>query len=235
MEFKKAKSCLESAVYLLQDELEQRDLAENPELFETLSTLGKVCFELGEVEQAVEYFDKATQVLEKKYNGVETNMEFARSYRDRAYVYESLGEYKKSLSFYEQDLCVKLAVFGEKPPGIYIVESFNGIARAYRKMNNLDQAIIFFKKALEIIEEVGKTRLASHYCIILVNLLSVYSENGDIDKAFDGYRDLFETVAKLFGNGVLHPYLASSLGRIRASCDALQAIVIYERTAAWQK
>lgn len=233
-ELEKAKSCLESVFCRVEDELERGNLNEIPGLFETLSVLGNICLELGEVQQAVGYLDKAAQVLQVKYNGVTTNIEFARSYRDRGNAYALLGEYKKSLSFHQQDLSTKIAVYGEKSPAIDIAISFNGIARAYQQMKNIDQAIVYYEKSLEIIKEVGITRVTSYYCVALNNLLSAYAEHGDLQKAIDRYKELFETLTSLFGAGVLHPYLASSLSNLASAYhdveDYKQAASLYEQS-----
>ncbi|XP_028405348.1 uncharacterized protein LOC114527844 [Dendronephthya gigantea] len=232
MEFEEAQSCLEGIVSQLEDDLGKEDIVETPGLFETLSVLGNVCLELGEVAKAVEYLDKAAQILEVKYKGFTANMEFAKSYSDRGNAYDSLGEYEKSLSCYQQDLSIKTAVFGENSPGIEI--SFSGIARAYQRMKDLEQAIYFYEKALKVFQEIDKTRVPSRYCVILNNLLSAYAEHGDIDKALDTYNELFEIITTLFGTGVIHPYLAASLTNLASahhdSDDYKHATALYEQS-----
>ena len=240
LDMEKAKSCLEVAISEIEKETSNGTFTGDPGFFEKLSKLGRVYSQLGNEQNALYYYEKAARFLEAKYDGeIVANLEFAESFSDRGRVYSLIGEHEKALEFLHRSLSTKLMIYGENSPAIDVVSSLQGIASAHIVKGDILQGRVFYEKAMEMINEIGKTRVPTYYCTTLNSLVPLYTLQGDIQKASEKYDELFRTLSALYGTGVVHPYLASSLSNLalahHGAGDSEKAATLYEHALSIQR
>jgi tetratricopeptide (TPR) repeat protein len=139
-----------------------------------LGELGVISYYSGELEKALEYYEKALELDE----GLGIKEGIAKDLGNIGIVYRIRGELDKALEYFEKVLELDEEL-GRKE-GIAI--QFGNIGIIYRIKGELDKALEYYEKALELDEEVGrKEGIAADFG----NIGSVYSTKGELDKALE--------------------------------------------------
>ncbi len=162
------------------------------------------------------------------------NLNYAYALSNLASLYQNIGDYKKSLSLYEQALEINKYNLGENH--LDYATALNNIASIYKNMGNYDQALYLFEKALVITEN----NLCEHhpdYATLLNNIASIYENIGDYDQALD----LFNKALKIFKNifGENNSDYATALEHIASLYDDVeeydQSLPLYQKALTIRK
>ncbi|NQE04972.1 Photosystem I assembly protein Ycf3 [ANME-1 cluster archaeon GoMg1] len=135
----------------------------------------------GELEKALEYFEKALELDEEL--GIKEGM--APDYGNIGNVYQNEGELEKALEYYEKAL--KL----HKELGIKegMTADYGNIGNVHGIKGELDKAMKCFETALKLDEELGiKEGMATDYG----NIGIIYFTKGELDKALEYYEKALE-------------------------------------------
>ncbi len=151
-----------------------------------LSDLGLICYYLGELDKALEYFTKALKLnteLERK-GGI------AQNYLNIGNVYSIKGELDKALDYYNKALKINEELGRkEEIAGCYV-----NIGNVYRIKDKLDKALDYYNKALKINEELGRKGLTA---TIYRNIGVIYGIKGELDKALNYFLKALKIDEKL--------------------------------------
>lgn len=228
-EFEKARACLEPEIdHLAVEQLGvKEDLSRVSKLFDTLLKLGNVCLAQGDIQGAVNNFDKATQLESLYGEHDERQPYFYMLLTNLGRAYYSIGEYKKALSLHEKALSLKEEA-GETSV-FSITESVNGIAVAYMGLENYEKAAFHFNKSLDLVRRSGgSAAVSSAYTLPLINMMSADAMLGNLDKVKESYREVSRIFPSLYGVGVFHPHMASALTNLATAYKQVEA---YEEAA----
>ena len=194
-EYPKAKQYYEKVLEQHQD---------NPFLHRAYHGLGLVNKELGELNKAVTYYNKALDMNQIP------DSHTAKSYHELGVTYKMLGDFERSKRFYEKGLEIREAIYQSQHREI--AESYDGLAWVYETLGDFEQAISYYQKGLDMFRQVFNENhplTAKSYN----NLATVYSTQGDNKKAIEYYEKALQIDKLVLGD--FHPdtaFVYSSLG-----------------------
>ncbi len=158
------------------------------------SQLGYIQYDLGDMDSSLHYFHKAISFLHTDHP------DYFDIYSGLATVYFFKGDNIRSYEFALRSL--KVAELSGKPN--LIAKSYGSIGVALKEQLKLDDALVFFKKALEIAE---KNKLVGPTYMALTNIGNIYSDKFtkaksryDVETALSYYLQAKEIVMELTEN-----------------------------------
>ena len=113
------------------------------------NALGCLKVELGNYEQAICYFEKGLQFVEKTSSP--DKLPVISLYNNLGGVYTSMKQSSKALSFYEKGLTIAEKFFHSNHPNLAFF--YNNIGEVYKNIGEYSKAFSYYKKSLEIREK----------------------------------------------------------------------------------
>ena len=171
------------------------------------ASLGVIKNDQGQHVQALSYYDKALEILQKALPPNHPSL--ATSYNNIAGVYDNMGEYSKALSYYDKALEIRQKALPPNHPDL--ASSYNNIGLVYDNMGEYSKALSYYDKALEILQKAlppNHPDLATSYN----NIAGVYYNMGEYSKALSYYDKALEIRQKALPTN--HPDLATSYNNI---------------------
>jgi len=142
-----------------------------------LGNLGLAYSHLGQVEQAIEFFQQALlisrEIGNRRGEGADLG-NLGSAYRD-------LGQVEQAIEFYQQALLISREIGNRRGEGA----DLGNLGLAYSDLGQMDKAIEFYEQALLIAREIGDRRGEG---ADLGNLGLAYSNLGQVDKAIEFYQ-----------------------------------------------
>jgi tetratricopeptide (TPR) repeat protein len=145
------------------------------------------------------------------------------SYIDDAYLLNELaisirdlGDYRKTIVYYEQALAILKTVYGEKHPDV--ADSLDNIGSTWEAFGDYRRAIDYYEQALVIFKEVygeKHSRIADG----LNKLGLAWNALGDSKKAIDYYEQALSIDREVYGE--THPDIAIDLNNLGSAWEAL--------------
>jgi len=164
-----------------------------------LGELGVISYYSGELEKALEYYEKALKLEEE----LEIKEGIAAILGNIGIVYSTRGELDKALEYYEKAL--KLHEELGKKKGI--AKQLGNIGVVYKTKGELNKALEYYEKALKLNEELGiKEGVAAD----LGNIGVVYGIKRELDKAVE----YFEKALKLNEELGIKEMMAADFGNM---------------------
>lgn len=161
--------------------LEANNNGNTKQVFDAYRTIGYVFEENSHLQEALEAYQKALDLADKKL----TDTEKYKIYNDWAILNKKMGHYAIAYDYHWQT--IKIA---EKIANWEVAESgYNGLGTMYAMMGNTEKAILHYNKSIEAAEKWGNTM-----GIILTkeNIVSIYLKSKNhpvalqnVEKAFD--------------------------------------------------
>lgn len=187
----------------------------------------------GELEKAIEYYEKALRINEKVLG--KEHSEIATNLNNIGAVYNDKGEYDMALEYYGMALLIREKVFGREHP--VIATSYNNLGFVYGNKGEYDMALEYHEKALRIEEKllgIDHLSTATSYN----NIGCIYDAKGDFNKALSFFKKALEVREKRLGFN--HPDTAQVYNNIglvysekgdnnKAGYYYRKAIEIYEK------
>ncbi len=139
-----------------------------------LGELGLIFYNLGELDTALEYYEKALKLNEElgRKEGIAVQL------GNMGIIYEVKGELDNALEYHEKAL--KLDEELGRKEGI--AKDLGNIGLAYQDKGELDKALEYYEKALKLDEELGiKKGIAAG----LGNIGRIYKIKGELNKALE--------------------------------------------------
>jgi tetratricopeptide (TPR) repeat protein len=195
----------------IEDSLEDK---EGKEAGYVYNNIGSVYDSKGDLDKALEYYEKALDICEKVLST--EHPDTALSYNNIGYVYNSKGDLDNALEYFEKakDICEK--VLGLEHP--YTAASYNNIGGVYYSKGEYDKALEYYEKSKDIEEKVlGKEHpyTATSYH----NIGTVYFKNEDYETALDYFTKALKIRFEKLGAN--HPNTQSTWKWIQATRSCL--------------
>jgi tetratricopeptide (TPR) repeat protein len=184
-----------------------------------LESLGLAYTDLGQVEKAIQYYEKALAIAqemgERKREGTNVgSLGLAYWYLDQA---------EKAIQYYEKALAIAQEIGDRRNEGVWL----GNLGIAYSSLGQFEKAIEYYRKALDIDQEIGSRRGEGTN---LGNLGIAYSSLGRFEKAIEYYQkalDIDQEIGNRRGEG-------TNLGNLGNAYDDLgqveKAIQYYEKS-----
>ncbi|WP_051203238.1 KGGVGR-motif variant AAA ATPase [Hugenholtzia roseola] len=213
--------------------------------------LGDIESSFGNLEQALQFFEKCNNLMKELYEAYPSNANFknglAISYEKLGETQASLGNLGQALEFFEKDMELSKELYESYPSN---VDYKNGLATSYSKLGetqaslgNLEQALQFFEKRYQLSKELSasypsnvgfKNGLAISY----ERLGSTQASLGNLERALEFFEKQYQLSKELsdsypsnvgFKNGLANSY--GQLGGVYTSLGNLEkALEIYLQT-----
>jgi len=190
-------------------------------LANNLSTIYKA---LGQLDRALEYQLKATEIYEKVLD--KDHPLIATAYNNLSLIYKALGQLDKALEFQQKAVAIREKVLAADHPDL--AGSYNNLSQIYQALGQLDQALAFQKKAVKIWEAVlepNHPNLAAAYN----NLSLIYQALRQLDRALEYQLKATEIFEKILSPD--HPDLATSYNNL---CNIYYALSQLDRALEFQ-
>nr|MDJ0577773.1 CHAT domain-containing protein [Xenococcaceae cyanobacterium MO_234.B1] len=143
----------------------------------TLHNIGAVYDDLGEKQQALDYYQQALPLS----RGVGDRPQEATTLNNIGKVYSALGEKQQALDYYQQALPLRRSVGDRAGEAI----TLHNIGAVYDDLGEKQQALDYYQQALPLSRGVGDR---SQEARILNNTGGVYSALGEKQQALDYYQ-----------------------------------------------
>jgi tetratricopeptide (TPR) repeat protein len=154
----------------------------------TLVNLGLVYANLGEVHQAIGYYEQALEVMRQhKYRREE-----GTALNDLGMAYADLGDKSAAINYYEQALAIRQEVSDQQG----VASTLNNLGRLYADLGDEHRAMRFYEQALVIRKKREDRRGVG---VILNNMAMAYSNLGDISNAIEHHEQAL-TAAREIGD-----------------------------------
>lgn len=199
-----------------------------------LVNIGNVDYFKGNYETALEYYEKASDLLERPCGGSDQGSVApadlplaARISNDMGVVYLKLGRFDRALELITRGLELRSRHFGPEHPAT--ASSYNNLGNLYLDMEEYEKALEYFGRALKIRRACYG---ASHpYTMTTVNDIGdVYLELGEYEKALENYRKALKI--RLKSLGARHPAVATcfnNLGLVHSNLGEYEEALVCHR------
>ena len=165
-------------------------------------------------------FRRLLPIYQSEFIPAQTDLN-ATTYNDIAGVFESQGDYKEALLWYQMAMAIREKGLGKEHPDTAAI--YNNIAGVYCSQGDYPKALEWRQKALTIDEKVlGKEHPST--ATTYNNIAFIYSRQGDYQKALEWYQKALTIEEKVLGKE--HPSTAISYNNIA---------FIYSRQGDYQK
>ena len=144
--------------------------------------LGRVHQDLGDLEQAKQYYERALTIYLKKLGP--DHLDVAMCHNNLGIVHQHLGDLEQAKQYYERALTIRLKKLG--PDHLDVATCHNNLGTVHQDLGDLEQAKQYYERALTIrLKKLGPDHLDVAMCHN--NLGVVYRVLGDLEQAKQYY------------------------------------------------
>ena len=185
-----------------------------------LLTLGSFLIQMGDFKKAESYYIRLLRETSPS-----NFLQRATIYNQLGLLYQEKCDYETALEQYEK----ALEIFSPYPKLDKCILStvYDNIATVYGYLGQFDQALIYYKKTLDVKEEIDDN-LSLGICYS--NIAVIYHQLGDYENATANHRKSLETLNSLPS---YHPSLAGAYGNLgstfRSINDSEKALEMYKK------
>ncbi|KAI8500002.1 hypothetical protein Bbelb_223190 [Branchiostoma belcheri] len=159
---------------------------------------------------------------------------------DSKMLFSDLGDQRKAISYHEQALKIRKAIYGETTPHPDIATSLNNIGNCWSHLGDQRKAISYYEQSLKMrIAIYGETTQHPDIAGSLNNIGNRWSDLGDQRKAISYHEQSLKIRKAIYGETTPHPDIAGSLHNI-GNCwsdlgDHRKAISYHEQSLKIRK
>jgi len=184
-----------------------------------LGTVGLSHLRLGEVQQAIGYFEQALVVLceigDRRAEGA--------TFGNLGLAYADLGEVRKAIGYHEQALVISRETGDRQGEG----SDLGNLGTAYARLGEVEKAIGYFEQQLVIAREIGDRRGEGN---ALGSLGLAYADLGEVRKAI-GYYEQALVISRETGDRQGEGNALGNLGSAYRNLGEVQKAIGYHEQA----
>ncbi len=218
--------------------------------------LGDTHSALGDLQKAMEFFEKYNELTKELYEANPQNVSFknslAISYSKLGDTHRALGDLQKALEFYQERSRLGKELYEANPQNVSfkngLAISYSTLGDTHRALGDLQKAVEFFAKYNELTKELYEANpqnvsFKNSLAISYSKLGDTHRALGDLQKALEFYqersrlgKELYEANPQnvSFKNGLAIAY--SKLGETHSALGNLQkALEFFEKDAQLSK
>ncbi len=184
-----------------------------------LNHLGLAYRALGEVQQAIPYYEQALAIVRE----IENRSGEAALLGSLGNAYRDLGDVQQAIPYFEQALVISHEIGDKMLEG----QVLGNLGNAYANLGEVQQAISYYEQSLAIAREIGDKADEGRH---LGNLGIAYSDLGEIPKAI-GYYEQGLAIARAIGDKMSEGYRLNSLGAAYENLGEYDRAMSYFRPA----
>jgi tetratricopeptide (TPR) repeat protein len=145
---------------------------------ELLNNIGLVYYDLGDVEQAIGYFERSLDLSKE----IGDRHGEGQTLGNLGNAWITLGDPRRAIEYYEQDLAIAHETADRRGEAM----SLGNLGAAWASLNDARRAIDYYEQDLAIAREVGDRRGEA---MVLGNLGVAWNTLGDVRKAVEIHRE----------------------------------------------
>ncbi|MBE9542279.1 MAG: tetratricopeptide repeat protein, partial [Proteobacteria bacterium] len=205
---------------LPEDHFNDTSLLDNPQSHSVvLGNLGLAYSHLGQVEKAIEYYQKAL-VISKEIGDRRGE---GNRLGNLGIAYSDLGQVEKAIEYYEQALVIAKEIGDRRGEG----NALGNLGNAYSHLGQVEKAIEYYELVLVISKEIGDRRGEGAG---LGNLGLAYIDLGQVEKAIDYYEQAL-VIAKEIGDRRNEGYQFMNLGYAYSVLEQIEKAIDFYKQA----
>jgi len=201
--------------------------SDNIKVTECVSILADVCEDMGDYNEALEYYNEALTKKERYFG--KYHLFVATTLNNLAHCYSKLGRYKEAIQNYERVLPINIKTYGEEHGNVAVV--LNNIGSAYGNIKEYKKGMKLIERALAIdLKYYGESH--SSVATRLNNLGAIYKKMKEPEKAIEYMEKAMKIDVQNYGED--HFEIATDLNNL-AICfqdlgDSSKALEYYKRS-----
>lgn len=163
-------------------------LQNDKQIAELYSNIGVINEITGDYKTATQYYNSALEIFIK----LDYPEGMSKIYNNLGIVYQELGLFQQSEQYYKKSLAIDLSLQNYQG----VASSYNNLATIHEQQNgNLDSALYYYKKALEIYAESNET--LPYYSTVLQSVALIYMKQSKFDTSITLCNETIENFKKL--------------------------------------
>ncbi|CAH1270266.1 KLC1 [Branchiostoma lanceolatum] len=151
-----------------------------------------------------------------------------------------LGDHRRAISYIEQSLTMKKAIYGSNTAHPSIAASLHSLGSSWSKFGDQRKAISYYERSLTIRKTIyGDNTMHPDIAMSLNNLGSAWEGLGEYKKAISYHEQSLKTLKTIYGDNTAHPGIATSLNNLGSAWGKLgddkKAITYFEQSLKMRK
>ncbi|CAH1241510.1 TTC28 [Branchiostoma lanceolatum] len=236
------------------------DNTAHPDIAGSLQTLGSSWRIVGNEVKAISFHEKSLTMRKTIYGENAAHPDIAASLACLGLSYRKLGEHKdiaaslynlgstwstlddhkKAVSYFDESLTMRKAVFGDNTAHLDIAESLSALGLSWSELGDQKKAISYHEQALTMTTAiVGGNKAHPDISSSLYNLGLSWTKLSDQKKAIKYYEQALTMRKTLYGNNTPHSDIAMLFQQLGVSWssrgDQKKAVSYYEQSLAMKR
>ncbi|MGK7928781.1 MAG: tetratricopeptide repeat protein [Spirulina sp.] len=185
--------------------------------FDTIRSIDKFLTLQGLSSIRIELYEPLARVWQQA--NVKENWKYTASLIDLGNAYDSLGDYEKTIDYYQQSLTIAREIGDRSGEG----GSLCNIGNTYHTLGQYQKALEYYEQAFIILESIKHREFIAN---TLTGLGNVYGSLGDYQKAIDYHKQSL-TIAKEMGSRSGESSSLGGLGSVYSSLGDYEKAIDY--------
>ncbi|XP_019613507.1 PREDICTED: uncharacterized protein LOC109461576 [Branchiostoma belcheri] len=179
-----------------------------PDFYATSATMKAMMYDvLCKYDQAVSCYQEALKEADEK-----EKIELLNRLGE---AWQSLGDYRKAISYLEQAMLVDKSIYSQDTPHPEIANSLRYLGSAWHHLGDHRKAMSYFEQALQMYRSMyGQTTPHPNIASSLNNLGVAWHHLGDYRKAISYLEQALQMHRSIYGQTKAHPDIAMSLNNL---------------------
>ncbi|XP_078603819.1 uncharacterized protein LOC144877668 [Branchiostoma floridae x Branchiostoma japonicum] len=194
--------------------------ARHPDIANVLNDLGRLWFNVGDIEKARAFWEQALKMYQELYGPTTPHHDTAMVLRNMGVACHKARENQKSLQYYNDALNMLKAIHianethgGEKARHPDIADILTSLGCLWYNVGDNAKALSLFEQALKMYQELhGPTAPHHDTAMALANMGEVLEKSGNHFKAISFYEEALKMKEEVLGSTKENPDIASWLG-----------------------
>ncbi|KAI8508756.1 hypothetical protein Bbelb_138550 [Branchiostoma belcheri] len=181
----------------------------HPDIATCLNNLASLWQDLGDVKEAITYYEKSLQMKQKIFGKGSEHPSIAASLNNLGSAWGALGDKRKAIGYQEQALQMTRNIYGQNAARPDIASNLSFLGSAWEDLGELEKSISYREQALQTWQKIlGENSVHPVLAISLNNLGWVW-EGLDREKSVSYYRQALAMMKVIHHGDSNHPNITA--------------------------